>query len=137
VGALLDGATISLGTIIGFLGVLAIAVRHGIVLIKHYQRLEEQEGELFGPALVLRGTRERFAPIVITAVTTAAAMVPLVALGDLAGLEIVHPIAVVILGGLVTATVFNLHVVPALYLRFGAKREPDLGLLAEGGGSPS
>jgi Cu/Ag efflux pump CusA len=64
-------------------------------------------------------------------------MVPLVALGDLAGLEIVHPIAVVILGGLVTATVFNLHVVPALYLRFGAKREPDLGLLAEGGGSPS
>jgi Cu/Ag efflux pump CusA len=136
VGALLDGATISLGTIIGFLGVLAIAVRHGIVLIKHYQRLEEQEGEPFGPALVLRGTRERFAPIVITAVTTAAAMVPLVLLGGLAGLEIVHPIAVVILGGLVTATVFNLHVVPALYLRFGAKREPDLGL-TETGGSPS
>ena len=136
VAAFLDGATISLGTIIGFLGVLAIAVRHGIVLIKHYQRLEEQEGEPFGPALVLRGTRERFAPIVITALTTAAAMVPLVVLGDLAGLEIVHPIAVVILGGLVTTTVFTLHVVPALYLRFGAKREPDLGL-AEEGGSPA
>jgi len=133
VGALLDGATISLGTIIGFLGVLAIAVRHGVVLIKHYQRLEEQEGEPFGPALVLRGTRERFAPIVITAVTTAAAMVPLVVLGNLAGLEIVHPIAVVILGGLVTTTVFTLHVVPALYLRFGAKREPDLGLAEQGG----
>jgi Cu/Ag efflux pump CusA len=137
VGALLDAATISLGTIIGFLGVLGIAVRHGIVLIKHYQRLEEQEGEPFGSALVLRGTRERFAPIVITAATTAAAMVPLVVLGDLAGLEIVHPIAVVILGGLVTATVFTLHVVPALYMRFGAKREADLGLLAESGGSPS
>jgi len=137
VAAWLDGGTIALGTVIGFLGVLAIAVRHGIVLIKHYQRLEEQEGEPFGAALVLRGTRERFAPIVITAVTTAAAMVPLVVLGGLAGLEIVHPIAVVILGGLVTATVFNLHVVPALYLRFGATREPDLGLLAEGGGSPS
>jgi Cu/Ag efflux pump CusA len=137
VGALLDGATISLGTIIGFLGVLGIAVRHGIVLIKHYQRLEEQEGEPFGPALVLRGTRERFAPMVITAVTTAAVMVPLVVLGDLAGLEIVHPIAVVILGGLVTTTVFNLHVIPALYLRFGATREPDLGLLTETGGVPS
>ena len=133
VAALFDGATISLGTVIGFLGVLAIAVRHGIVLIKHYQRLEEQDGEPFGPALVLRGTRERFAPIVITALTTAAAMVPLILLGDLAGLEIVHPIAVVILGGLVTSTVFTLHVVPALYLRFGAKREADLGLAEEGG----
>jgi CzcA family heavy metal efflux pump len=137
VAALLDGATISLGTIIGFLGVLAIAVRHGIVLIKHYQHLEEQEGVPFGAALVLRGTRERFAPIVITAVTTAAAMVPLVLLGGLAGLEIVHPIAVVILGGIVTATVFNLHVVPALYLRVGAKREADLGLVPADGGSLS
>jgi Cu/Ag efflux pump CusA len=55
-------------------------------------------------------------------------MVPLVVLGDIAGLEIVHPIAAVILGGLVTATVFSLHIVPALYLRFGARREPDLEL---------
>ncbi|MGH2668540.1 MAG: efflux RND transporter permease subunit, partial [bacterium] len=127
-GALLDGGTISLGSLMGFLGVLAIAVRHGIMLIKHYQHLEEHKGEPFGPGLVLRGTRERFAPILVTAVTTAAAMVPLVLLGNIAGLEIVHPFAVVILGGLVTATVFNLHVVPALYLRFGARREPDLGL---------
>ncbi|HEU5260050.1 MAG TPA: efflux RND transporter permease subunit [Gemmatimonadales bacterium] len=126
--ALLDGGTISLGSLMGFLGVLAIAIRHGVMLIKHYRDLEEHEGEPFGPGLVLRGTRERFAPIVVTAVTTAAAMVPLLVLGKIAGLEIVHPIAVVILGGLVTATVFNLHVVPALYLRFGAGREPDLGL---------
>jgi Cu/Ag efflux pump CusA len=136
VGALFDGATISLGTIIGFLGVLGIAVRHGIMLIKHYQHLEEHDGVPFGPELVLRGTRERFAPIMITAVTTAAAMLPLVVLGKIAGLEIVHPIAVVTLGGLVTATIFTLHVVPALYLRFGAKREADLGL-AETGGSPA
>jgi CzcA family heavy metal efflux pump len=136
VAALLDGATISLGTVIGFLGVLALAVRHGIMLIKHYQHLEEQDGVPFGPELVLRGTRERFAPIVITAITTAAAMLPLVVLGNIAGLEIVHPIAVVILGGLVTTTIFNLHVVPALYLRFGAKREADLGL-AETGASPT
>jgi CzcA family heavy metal efflux pump len=137
VGAVLDGGTISLGTILGFLGVLAIAVRHGIMLIKHYQSLEERDGVAFGPALVLRGTRERFAPIVVTALITGAAMVPLVLFGKVGGLEIVHPIAVVIFGGLVTAVVFNLHVVPALYLRFGAKREADLGLLAETGGSPS
>jgi CzcA family heavy metal efflux pump len=127
-GALLDGGMFSLGTLMGFLGVLAIAVRHGIMLIRHYQHLEEREGEPFGPGLVLRGTRERFAPILVTALTAAAAMVPLVVLGNIAGLEIVHPIAVVILGGLVTATVFTLHVVPALYLRFGARRERDLGL---------
>ena len=137
VGAVLDGRTISLGTVIGFVGVLAIAVRHGIMLIKHYQSLEENGGLPFGRELVLRGTRERFAPIVVTALITGAAMVPLVLFGKVSGLEIVHPIAVVILGGLVTATVFSLHVVPALYLRFGAKREADLGLMAETGGSPS
>jgi CzcA family heavy metal efflux pump len=128
VAALVDGATISLGTLMGFLGVLGIAVRQGVMLIRHYQHLEEHDGERFGPELVLRGTRERFAPIVVTAMTTAAAMLPLVVLGDIAGLEIVHPIAAVILGGLVTATVFNLYIVPALYVRFGARREPDLDL---------
>jgi Cu/Ag efflux pump CusA len=135
VAALLNGAEISLGSLMGFLGVLGIAVRHGILLIRHYQHLEEHEGETFGPALVLRGTRERFAPILVTALTTAAAMVPLVALGNIAGLEIVHPIAVVILGGLVTTTVFSLHVVPALYLRFGAKREAELGLATDTSGA--
>jgi Cu/Ag efflux pump CusA len=120
-GALLDGGVLSLGSLMGFLGVFAIAVRHGILLIRHYQHLEKREGELFGPALILRGTRERFAPIVVTVVTTAAAMAPLVVLGEIAGLEIVHSIAVVILGGLVTATLFTLHVVPALYLRYGRK----------------
>jgi Cu/Ag efflux pump CusA len=135
-GALIDGATISLGTIIGFTGVLAIAVRHGVMLIKHYERLEDEEGEPFGPALVMRGTQERTAPILATVLTTAAAMVPLVIFGKTAGLEIVHPIAVVILGGLVTATLFNLYIVPALYMRFGASHEPDLGLgEAEGAAS--
>jgi Cu/Ag efflux pump CusA len=67
----------------------------------------------------------------VTAVTTAAVMVAMLVLGNIAGLEIVHPIAAVILGGLVTATVFSLHVVPLLYLRFGASREPDLGLSGE------
>jgi CzcA family heavy metal efflux pump len=120
-GALADGGVFSLGSLMGFLGVFAIAVRHGILLIRRYQQIEKREGEPFGPELILRGTRERFAPIVVTVVTTAAAMLPLVVLGEIAGLEIAHPIAVVILGGLVTATLFTLHVVPALYLRYGRK----------------
>ena len=119
--ALLDGGVFSLGSLMGLAGVFAIAVRHGIMLIRRYQTLEKREGEPFGPDLVVRGTRERFAPLATTVVTTAAAMIPLVVLGEIAGLEIVHPIAVVILGGLVTAMLFTLYVVPGLYLMFGRK----------------
>jgi Cu/Ag efflux pump CusA len=118
----------------GFLAILGIAVRHGILLVKHYQYLEEHEGVPFGPDLIRRGTRERFAPILMTTLTTAAAMAPLVVLGNIAGLEIVHPIAAVILGGLVTATLFNLYVVPAMYARFGARREAELELSPSIGG---
>jgi len=131
-GALVDGGTLSLGSLIGFLGVLAIVVRQGIMLVAHYQYLEDHQHEPFGPALVARGSRERFAPILTTALTTAVAMLPLVVLGKIAGLEIIHPIAVVTLGGLVTATLFSLYIVPALYVRLGGRREADLGL-AEGG----
>jgi Cu/Ag efflux pump CusA len=99
------------------------------MLIGHYQYLEDHERVPFGPALVARGTRERFAPILTTALTTATAMLPLVFLGKVAGLEVVHPIAVVILGGVLTATVFSLYVVPALYASLGGGREPELGLV--------
>jgi CzcA family heavy metal efflux pump len=131
--AFAGGGIISLGSLVGFLAVLGIAARNGITLINHYQRLEQYESETFGPDLVLRGTRERFVPILMTAATTAAALLPLVLFGDLAGLEIVHPMAVVILGGLVTSTLLNLHVIPALYVRFGASREPDLELSSSHG----
>jgi CzcA family heavy metal efflux pump len=131
IGALLDGGNLSLGSLIGFLAILAIAVRQGIMLVSHYHYLEDHERVPFGPDLVARGTRERFAPILTSAVTTAVAMLPLVVLGKIAGLEVIHPIAVVILGGLVTATVFSLYIVPALYVRLGGGREPDLGLATE------
>jgi len=114
------GGGISLGSLVGFLALLGIAARNGILLIDRYQSLQENEGEPFGPALVLRGTRERVAPILMTAVTTALALVPLVLLGDVAGLEIVRPMALVILGGLVTSTWLALVVIPALYLRLRA-----------------
>jgi CzcA family heavy metal efflux pump len=116
---LLDGRTFSVGALAGLVAVFGIAARNGIVLIKHFQRLERQEGGHLGYELVLRGARERFAPILTTAVVTAVALAPFVVLGDRAGYELVHPMAVVIVGGLVTATLLSLFVLPALYLRFG------------------
>jgi Cu/Ag efflux pump CusA len=122
--ALASGGIVSLGSLVGFFTVLGIAVRNGILLINHYQHLEQHEGETFGPALVLRGARERLSPILMTALATALALLPLAMVGDIPGHEIEHPMAVVILGGLVTSTLLNLFIVPALYLRLakGAKR---------------
>jgi CzcA family heavy metal efflux pump len=119
-----DGV-ISLGSLVGFLTILGIAARNGILMINHFQHLENEEGEEFGLGLVLRGAKERLAPILMTACTTGLALVPLVIAGSIPGNEIEHPMAVVILGGLVTSTLLNLFVVPPLYLRFGASREPD------------
>jgi Cu/Ag efflux pump CusA len=102
--------------------VLGIAARNGILLINHFQHLEEHEGDTFGPALVLRGARERLSPILMTTLATGLAVVPLVAAGNIPGHEIEHPLAVVILGGLVTSTLLNLLVVPPLYLRFAKGR---------------
>ena len=114
------GGGITLGSLVGFLALLGIAARNSILLVNRYQEIQDHEGEAFGAQLVQRGTRERVGPIVMTAVTTAVALVPVVFLGDIAGLEIVRPMALVILGGLVTSTWLSLIVLPALYLRFGA-----------------
>jgi CzcA family heavy metal efflux pump len=120
--AYLGGGIISLGSLVGFFTVMGIAARNGILLINHFQHLERYEGETFGPALVLRGARERLSPILMTALATGLAVVPLVITGDIPGHEIEHPLAVVILGGLFTSTLLNLFVVPSLYLRFGRRR---------------
>lgn len=123
--AYLGDGIISLGSLVGFLTVLGISARNGILMINHFQHLEVYEGETFGPGLVLRGARERLAPILMTATTTALALVPLVIAGSIPGNEIEHPLAVVVLGGLVTSTLLNLFVVPSLYLRFGASPARD------------
>jgi CzcA family heavy metal efflux pump len=115
---------ISLGSLVGFLTVLGIAARNSIMLIEHFQHLEDNEGEAFGPQLVLRGAKERISPIMMTALTTFVALVPLIVAGSIPGHEIEHPMAIVILGGLVTSTLLNLFVVPSLYLRFGGSRKP-------------
>jgi CzcA family heavy metal efflux pump len=120
--AWLSGGIISLGSLVGFFTVFGIAARNGILLINHCQHLETREGMEFGPALVLRGARERLSPILMTSLATGLALVPLVVLGSRPGHEIEHPLAVVILGGLFTSTLLNLFVVPSLYLRFGHSR---------------
>ena len=116
VAAFAAGRIISIGSLVGFLTVLGIAARNGILLISRYQYLEKHEGEPFGPNLVLRGSRDRLSPILMTTLATALALVPLIVLGDAPGHEIEHPTAVVIVGGLVTSTLLNLIVVPAMYL---------------------
>jgi Cu/Ag efflux pump CusA len=119
--AYLGGGVLSLGSLVGFFTVFGISARNGILLINHCQHLEKEEGERFGPQLVLRGARERLSPILMTSLATGLAVVPLVLLGDRPGHEIEYPLAVVILGGLITSTVLNLFVVPSLYLRFGQR----------------
>jgi len=120
--AYFSSGILSLGSLVGLLTILGIATRNGIMMISHFQHLEQEEGETFGPELVQRGARERIAPIMMTALTTGLALVPLVIAGNIPGQEIEFPMAIVILGGLVTSTVLNLLVVPTLYLRFGKAR---------------
>jgi CzcA family heavy metal efflux pump len=120
--AYMGDGVISLGSLVGFLTVLGIVARNGIMLISHYQHLERFEGVPFGPALVVRGALERVVPILMTVFTTGLVLVPLILAGQIPGNEIEHPMAVVILGGLITATLLNLFVVPSLYLRFAKGR---------------
>jgi CzcA family heavy metal efflux pump len=127
--ALIDGAELSLGSWIGFLALFGIATRSGMLLIRHFQRLEREEGETLGLDLVRRGAGDRLAPILATAVGLALVALPFVVMGSRPGLEVVHPMAVVILGGIVTTTFLSLFVLPALYLRYAAPSEP--GMTAE------
>jgi CzcA family heavy metal efflux pump len=112
---------ISLGALVGLFAVLGIAARNGILMISHLQHLEYREHEPFGTALVLRGASERLAPVLMTALATALALVPFVIFGSRPGQEIENPMAIVILGGLATSTLMNLFVLPSLYLRFGKR----------------
>jgi Cu/Ag efflux pump CusA len=115
----LTGAVLSLGSLVGFVTVLGIAARNGIMLISHYRHLEREEAVPFGEELVIRGAEERLSPILMTALVTSLALVPIVLGGDRSGHEIEHPMAVVILGGLVTSTILNVFLLPAIYLRYG------------------
>jgi CzcA family heavy metal efflux pump len=114
--------TITLGALVGFFTVLGIAARNGILLIAHFRHLEEEEGMPFGRELVIQGAMDRLAPILMTALATALALSALVFNGNRPGQEIEYPMAIVILGGLLTSTLLNLFILPGLYLAFSRER---------------
>ena len=124
VAAWMAGGVLSMGSLIGFVTVLGIAARNGIMLVSHYRHLQQVEGEPFGLNLVVRGAEERLIPILMTVLTTALALLPLAISGNKPGHEIEYPLAVVIVGGLVTSTILNLFLLPPLYLLMGRHAVP-------------
>jgi CzcA family heavy metal efflux pump len=123
-GVLLTAATlnnVSIATLVGFIAVGGIAARNNIMLISHYLHLMKHEGEGFTREMVARGTEERLVPILMTALSAGLALVPLVLAPEDTGKEILNPVAIVIVGGLVSSTVLGLLVTPALFHRFGRR----------------
>jgi Cu/Ag efflux pump CusA len=116
---MLTGGSLSLGGMVGFVTLFGISLRNSIMLVSHYEHLVEKEGMLWGLETAVRGASERLVPILMTAIVTALALLPLALTSGEAGNEIEGPMAIVILGGLVTSTLLNLFVLPTLALRYG------------------
>jgi Cu/Ag efflux pump CusA len=112
---------ISIATLVGLIAVAGVAARNSIMLLSHYLHLMQHEGEQFTRAMIERGTLERLVPVLMTALSAGIALVPLMLAADEPGKEILHPVAVVIVGGLVTSTLLGLGVTPAVFHAFGQK----------------
>lgn len=110
---------ISIATIVGFIAVGGVAARNGIMMISHYLHLMKHEGESFTRAMIVRGTLERLVPVLMTALSAGIALIPLLLAANEPGKEILHPVAVVIAGGLVSSTLLDLMVTPAVFFLFG------------------
>jgi Cu/Ag efflux pump CusA len=121
--ALLGGAVMSLGSLIGFLAGLAVAARNGTLLIDDYQRLHGSPGEAFTAAMAVQAARERLTAMLASSGAVVAALLPLVIVGPVPGLEIVQPMAIVMIGSVIGSMAFTLFVVPPLYLTYGASAQ--------------
>ena len=110
---------LNIGSLVGFVTLFGITMRNSIMMISHFDHLVREEGMTWGLETALRGASERLAPILMTALVTALGLLPLAVGSGEAGREIEGPMAIVILGGLVTSTVLNLFVLPTLALRYG------------------
>lgn len=121
IGVWLKGGVFSIATMVGFITLTGIAARNSIMMIAHYMHLMEFEGENFTLSMIVRGTEERLVPVLMTALTAALALVPLVLAAGQPGREILHPVAVVIFSGLFSSTLLNLIVTPIIFWKFGRK----------------
>lgn len=117
----LTGQTLTVASMVGFISLGGIAARNGILLVSHYLHLMREEGEDFTEAMVLRGSLERLAPVLMTALTAGIGLVPLVIGGQQPGKEILYPVATVILGGLITSTICEYVVHPGLFFRLSGR----------------
>jgi len=112
---------VSIATLVGLIAVTGIATRNSVMLISHYLHLMQHEGEVFSRSMIERGTLERLVPVLMTALSAGFALVPLLLAAGEPGKEILHPVAVVIVGGLFTSTFLGLGVTPAVFRLFGQK----------------
>ncbi|MBT6380489.1 MAG: efflux RND transporter permease subunit [Opitutales bacterium] len=112
---------VSIATLVGFIAVAGVAARNSVMLISHYLHLMKHEGETFSKEMIVRGTLERLSPVLMTALAAGIALIPLVLASDEPGKEILHPVAVVIVGGLITSTLLGLGITPAVFYAFGRK----------------
>lgn len=115
------GETFSVASLVGFISLCGIASRNGILMISHYLHLMRYEGMTFGREMVIRGSQERVAPVLMTALTTGLGLIPLVLAAGQPGKEILYPVALVVLGGLTTSTLLDFCITPTVFLRFGRK----------------
>ena len=112
---------ISIATLVGFIAVGGVAARNGIMMISHYLHLMQHEGEGFTRKMIIRGTQERLVPVLMTALAAGIGLIPLVLAADQPGKEILHPVAVVIVGGLISSTLLDMVVTPAIFWLIGRK----------------